>query len=346
MLSFLIFCHVWILHTDLICCSENSTVIRVSVPEEHHLCLMCGVADGSNVVWTHEGRTVPVSRQGAYEDPERYLLLSDGSLLLLKLEDSDGGEYSCNERRVAELQVLSGLNLRVSAGRMLLLPCRGSQRPKQRWFRRRKAGVPRELIFTWYRNGTGTPEREGSRLSYGNDALQIQDLQLEDAGEYTCNGRLRARLTVLTVQPEPTSILQTSKPATPDVITAAETKKKEKKRTENVLLMVAVVGLGLMILFLAAVCVLLTSMRCRKEKKYSKTASQMQEDTELQPWKTPNTQTDGEGSESPPLPPPEETIHYASLGRQNWRERPCRTPPDQNNHNVIYSSVITRPAAR
>lgn len=48
--------------------------------------------------------------------------------------------------------------------------------------------------------------------------------------------------------------------------------------------------------------------------------------------------------ESPSLP--EETIHYASLGRQNWRERPNRTPPDQNHHSVIYSSVITRPAAR
>lgn len=43
---------------------------------------------------------------------------------------------------------------------------------------------------------------------------------------------------------------------------------------------------------------------------------------------------------------PEETIHYASLGRQNWRERPGRTPPDQNHHHIIYSSVITRPDAK
>ncbi|KAM6974465.1 uncharacterized protein LKV04_016112 [Tautogolabrus adspersus] len=113
----------------------------------------------------------------------------------------------------------------------------------------------------------------------------------------------------------------------------------------SVLLMVAVVGLGLMILLMVAVCVLLTSTRCRKEKKYRSTAaSQRHEDTELQPWKTSNTQSESPVPECQPHV--EETIHYASLGRQNWRERPCRTPPDQNLHNVIYSSVVTKPAAR
>ncbi|XP_070778307.1 uncharacterized protein [Enoplosus armatus] len=351
MFSFVIFCHVWFLHTVLILCSENSTaLIRFSVPEDHHVRLLCGGSDVANVVWTHQDRRVPVTRQGSYEtneDPHRYLLQSDGSLRLLQLDDSDSGEYRCNQQLVAELQVLTGRDFLVSAGRTLLLPCSGSSKAKQRWFHRRERGR-REAILTRFRNSTVTPAREGSRLSYQNDALQIQDLQPEDAGEYLCNGELQARLTVVTLQPEPTSIQQTSStPATSAVMKTDEVEMKEekKKRPENALLVAAVVGLGLMILLMAAVCVLLTSMKCRRKKKVGcAAAAQRREDTELQPWKTSNTQTEYEVYRGPSLP--EETIHYASLGRQNWRERPSRTPPDQNHHNVIYSSVITRPAAK
>ncbi|XP_041811406.1 uncharacterized protein LOC121619636 isoform X2 [Chelmon rostratus] len=376
MLSFMIFCHVWLLHTVQIRCRENSTVIRFSVPEDHHVSLRCGGSDVSDVVWTHQSRSVAVTRQGGYEtnvDPRRYLLLPDGSLRLLRLDDSDGGEYHCNQQLVAELQVLTGHHFTVSAGRTLLLPCSSSSKHRLRWFHRREGGR-RELIFTWFRNGTMKPEREGSRLGYENDALQIQDLQLEDAGQYQCNGKVWTRVTVLTVQPEPepTSIQQTtSATATPAVMQTdvGEGKTEEKTRPENALLILAVVGLGLMILLMAAVCVLLTSMKCRRKKKSPCAAApQTHEDSELQPWKpscrqpgnstlrsapgpvsTLNTpvaclSAECEVHEGPSLQ--EETIHYASLGRQNWRERPSRTPPDQNHHQVIYSSVITRPAAK
>ncbi|KAL7381596.1 hypothetical protein ABVT39_008318 [Epinephelus coioides] len=348
MFSLVIFCHVWFLHTDLIGCSENSTgtaVIQFSVPENHHICLQCNGSDWSDVVWTHRDRKVLVTRQGSYEtneDRKRFRLLSDGGLCLLRLDDSDSGKFRCNQQLVAQLEVLTGHDFTVSAGRTLLLPCSGSSRPKKRWDHRRE-GRKWATILTRFKNRTVKAER--SRLSFGNDALQIQDLQPEDAGEYQCNGEPQARLTVLTEQPEPTSIQQTtSMTTTPAVMeTDAVEKKKEKKRPENALLLVAVVGLGLMILLLVAVCVLLTSMKCRKKKKYRSTA-QRDEDTELQPWKTSNTQTEHQVYENPSLP--EEMIHYASLGRQNWKERPSRTPPDQDQHDVIYSSVITRPAAK
>lgn len=92
---------------------------------------------------------------------------------------------------------VSDVAFMVSAGRTLLLPCTTSK-PRKRWFLQRREGVRRELVFTWFRNGTVRPERDGGRLRYDNDALQIQDLQPEDAGVYTCNGRLQARLAVLT----------------------------------------------------------------------------------------------------------------------------------------------------
>ncbi|XP_070702540.1 uncharacterized protein [Pempheris klunzingeri] len=349
MLSFMIVCHVWFLHTVLILCRENSTVIRFSVPEDHHVSLPCGGLDDPDVVWTHQDRKVPVTLLEDYsssEDGTRYLLLPGGGLHLLQLDDSDSGEYRCNQRLVAELQVLTGRDFMVSAGWTLLLPC-STSRPKKKWFYQRREGGRQEVIFTWFKNGTARPEREGGRLSYENGALQIRDLHPNDAGVYLCNKKVVGRLTVLTVQPEPTGVQQTSSTTqTPTVMkTDVVEIKKKKKRPENALLMVAVVGLGLMILLMAAVCVLLTSMRCRSKKRYRRTAAaaaQRHEDTELQPWKTSNTQTECVLYESSSQP--EETIHYASLGRQNWRERPNWTDP--NHHDVIYSSVITRPAAK
>lgn len=86
----------------------------------------------------------------------------------------------------------------VSAGRTLLLPCRGSDQVKQRWFHRR-TGKKRQAIFTRFRNGTVKEEREDAddRFRLDQDALQILDLQLEDAGEYLCNRELEARVIVL-----------------------------------------------------------------------------------------------------------------------------------------------------
>ncbi|XP_022613146.1 uncharacterized protein LOC111230635 isoform X6 [Seriola dumerili] len=299
MLTFMILCYIWFLQTFLICCDENPTVMRFSVPKDHQVCLRCGGSDRSHVVWTLQDRQVLVTRQGSYvtnEDRQRYLLQPDGGLCVLQLDDSDNGEYRCNQLLVAELQVLTGTDhdFMVSAGRTLLLPCSRSHKLKQRWFHQRKGGR-REAIFTLFRNGTAKAEREGSRLSFKNKSLQIQDLQPEDAGEYQCNGKLQGNVTVLTVQNEPTSI-----------------------QTSNSTPLTSAVGI---------------------------TEAQRHEDTELQPWKTSsNRPAEREVSESPSLP--EETIHYASLGHQNWRERPSRTPPDQDLHHVIYSSVITRPAVK
>ncbi|XP_041867355.1 uncharacterized protein LOC121656370 [Melanotaenia boesemani] len=352
-----------IIINNLACCTENSTglqqqsfryvdrsspaVTHFSVPEDHHICLLCDGSFSSDVVWTLQDRNVLVTRQGSYQtnqDRQRYLLLTDGSLCLLKLYDSDRGEYRCNQKLVAELQVLSGHDFKVSAGRTLLLPCSGSSRPKQRWFRQRE-GEKREAIFTLFRNGTEKQEIDRSQLSYTNNALQIQNLQPEDAGEYLCNGVLQAKVTVLTVQPDATSIASSTNTTPVSAVTKTdvdEIKNETKNRPENALLLIAVVGLGLIIILMAVVCALLTSMKCKRKRKHKYAAVLRHEDTEMQVWRTSSTQN--EAIESPPLE--EETIHYASLGRQNWRERPNWSPPDQSPLSVIYSSVIARTAAR
>ncbi|XP_030596956.1 uncharacterized protein LOC115788157 [Archocentrus centrarchus] len=320
---------------------EIPAVIRFSVPKNHSVCLPCGSSDSADVIWTLQDKEVLVTRRGSYmtnKDRQHYLLKPNG-LCILHLDESHNGGYRCNQQLVAELQVLTGHEYVVSAGRTLLLPCRGSFKSKQRWFQQRE-DERREAILTKFKNGTVKPEKDGGRLSFSNNALQIQDLQLEDAGEYLCNGVLQARVTILPVHPETTA---RTTPSSAVMTTVAETKKINMK-PEIVLLLIAVVSLGLMIIFLAAVCVLLTSMKCRRKKKYRAAATPRREDTELQPWKPSSRQKECEECETPSLQG--EMIHYASLGRQNWRERPSRSPPDQSHHSVIYSSVITRPAAR
>ncbi|XP_068432093.1 uncharacterized protein [Clinocottus analis] len=346
--------------------SRNTALIRFSVPEDHRICLPCaGSDDGSVVIWTQQDQQdqrdqqdqkVVVSRRGGREtnaDPRRYLLLPDGGLCLQGLDAADGGTFSCNQRPVAELQVLTGRDFAVSAGRTLLLPCSGSPKPKKRWSQRRPGGWW-EVVLTWFRNGTVRPER--SRLSVGNAALQIQDLQPEDAGEYQCNGKSQGRLSVLTGHPEPTGVQPTASRTSTAAVVETDVKEEEeeerkKKRPENAVLLVAVVGSALMLVLLGAACALLTSIRSSRKQNY-RPAADRREDTELQPWTTTTAPPERPVPESPILP--EEAIHYASLGRHNWRERPCRTPPDQNQnsdqnqdqHHVIYSSVVTRPAAK
>ncbi|KAM4549517.1 uncharacterized protein V3H82_018756 [Fundulus diaphanus] len=365
MLRFMIFCYVWFLIPDVIDGAENSTglqagsfgyvaglspsgVIRFSALEDHQLCLPCGCSAGSNVIWTYQNRKVLVTRQSSHQtnqDRGRYILRDDDGLCILKLEDSDSGEYQCNQRLVAELQVLTGHDFIVSAGRTLLLPCRGSSKLRHKWFRQRK-GQKEEVIFTRFRNGTEKAEIDGSRLSYIYDALQIKDLQPEDAGEYLCNRIPQAKLTVLEENPEPTSIRSSTSIMTASSVSKTdvfETEGVSEKRPENALLLVAVIGLGLMIVLIALVCIFLTSMKCRKKKGHIYGAKR-REDTELQLWMTYNAQTEYEVFERPSLP--DETIHYASLGRQSWSQRPSCSPPDQSGSNVVYSSVITRPAAK
>ncbi|XP_071764191.1 uncharacterized protein LOC139918670 isoform X2 [Centroberyx gerrardi] len=338
MLSFFFF---FCLLTLLTTCSETSSVTRLSVPEQHHLCLSC--SDSDSVIWTHRDRRVVATKKGNYETNQnrnKYRLRADGSLCVLQLDESDSGRYCCNDRLRAEVEVLTGHEFMVSAGRTLLLPCRDSSKPKLRWFHKRDGGR-REAILTRFKNGTEKLEREEnrSRFSLDQDALQILDLQPEDAGEYWCNKEPEDKFIVWTVQPDQTSILPTIITATPTVMkTDVVERKKKEKRPENVLVMIAVVGLGVMILLMALVCVLLTSMKCRRKRKYRRAAAgERQEDTELQPWSS--------SRQKEPEVPAEESIHYASLGRQNWRERHTRTQPEQN-HSVIYSSVITRPAGK
>lgn len=92
--------------------SSAPAAIWFSVPENHHVCLPCGSSGSSDVIWTLQDQEVLVTRRGGYKtnkDRRRYLLMVNGGLCVLRLEESDHGRYRCNQQLVAELQVLTGM---------------------------------------------------------------------------------------------------------------------------------------------------------------------------------------------------------------------------------------------
>lgn len=328
--------------------NETSTVLKVSVSEEHHLYLRCG--DSFNVVWTHRVKGHLATRRGEMETNQnriKYGLLSEGSLRIVDLEASDCGEYLCNGQIVAEVEVLRGRDFTVSVGRTLLLPCSSSSKPKQKWSVRKRGYEQRVHIFTRYKNGTLKKERgdRGNRFTFDQDALQILNLQLGDAGEYMCNGEMEAKVTVRSVSPELSSTTQRTTTAAV-VKETDDDMEKEVKRPDKGLMMLVVTGTVVLLTGLLLCVVLMSRMCLRKKNLKSSASSHKSEETELQPCRSLDTDCEMLPNNSKykgPSVAQNTEVHYASLGRQNWMERP-RVLGDQ--HHVIYSSVLTRPAVR
>lgn len=347
----MVFCLVWFLQIILTSRSENSTVLeaprpwsgvdpglgsvvwRVSVPEEHRLCLPCGLPQERNWIWTHGNHKVALLHQDQDQDRDhdqeqdrnndqdlrRFDVKPNGTLCLLKLEPFDSGDFFCNGRLRLDLQVLTGRFFLVPAGRTLLLPCRDLSKPKQRWSWK-GTGAKMQVVLTRFSEGTVKVAREDGRLGYEHDALRILDLQPGDAGEYKCNREMLGTVAVET-----------------DFVD----QKTEEKRPENVLLIVIVAGLGFMVVMMTAVCVLLTSIKCRRKRRRRRAATQRAEATELQP-RTTAREREGPSCVTPEEEEgQEEEIHYASLGRPTWKHRPMRTTAEPEPHSVIYSSICT-----
>ncbi|XP_010898825.1 uncharacterized protein LOC105028063 isoform X2 [Esox lucius] len=310
------------------------TVRRVSVPEDHHLYLACSGA--VDFQWTHEFHGIIVTKQGrmvTYLNHEKYKLQLDGSLLIKELKLSDSGHYHCNNQLMAEVQVLKGQSLAVSSGRALLLPCKVSAKHKQKWAFK-KHGHVKQAILTLFKNGTVKKEREDphNRFSYNDDALQILNLQPGDSGEYTCNRNLSNNVTVLKENPDHLNIQSTT------VVMETDVERKNKQRSlNNVVVLIAVIGLCIVMILAGLLCILLIG-RPKKGTKKCNTGCK-QEGIELKTtsvcWLnlgSENTQVDVDQLE-------DTEVQYASLGRQNWRER-SRVQGADKNH-VIYSAVVT-----
>ncbi|XP_051728594.1 CXADR-like membrane protein [Ctenopharyngodon idella] len=180
--------------------TENISV-TVSAPEKHSLVLMCDKA--SDIDWSHGLRRVIASKHGqqvSYLDQRKHQLLSDGTLHIRDLQPSDAGQYYCNDQLIANIAVLKGQNFTILAGTTVYLPCKTSDKFKQRWAFKRTAQSRKEFISTLYKNSTVKKERDDptSRFTHTINHLIISNLQLQDSGLYLCNNREMAFLTVTT----------------------------------------------------------------------------------------------------------------------------------------------------
>ncbi|XP_026144119.1 uncharacterized protein LOC113119113 isoform X2 [Carassius auratus] len=262
---------------------EDASVQKLSAPEKHFLVLMC--SDASYVDWSHGLEKVIASKRGklvSYLDQSKHQLLEDGQLSIKGLQESDAGEYYCNHQLVADITVLKGHNFTVAEGTTIYLPCKTSDKMKQRWAFKRTPHSRKEFISTLYKNSTIKKERADPtlRFTHTTDHLIISSLRLQDSGLYLCNNREMAFLTVTTV-------------------------------TVAVLLALCI---------LAMVCVGLLSVTIgwksrrrrrnfRKETELTNIASgqQLQSMSNEGPWMLDPQEDAGE-------------IQYASLGVQHWRQ--------------------------
>ncbi|XP_036371987.1 protein sax-3-like [Megalops cyprinoides] len=186
----------------------TTPIVWLSVPEGHYIILICSGHTHRNTTFLEwrgaDGDVIAIKRghSATTMRDHKYSLLSDGSLLIKSLHRTDSGEYRCREQVVADVEVLTGQDYNVTAGRTVLLPCKVTDKHRQKWVLKRNK--ERKPIYTRHKNGTVRKEIEDpqNRFSHMEDnTLQIADLQPEDTGEYWCNGRRAASLTVRTDHP-------------------------------------------------------------------------------------------------------------------------------------------------
>ncbi|XP_028819808.1 uncharacterized protein LOC114770228 [Denticeps clupeoides] len=314
-----------------------AAVRRVSVPEEHYLTLDCnGLSDSPETEWRHGVSKIIATKHGeavAYLNQKKYEFMAGGSLRIRDLQMSDAGEYLCNSRLMADVDVLEGKAFSLPVGRTLLLPCDGSDDRKQLWSFRRNKNSKRMNIFTMFRNGTVKREREDpwGRFVLHRGALEILQLVLEDTGKYFCNSNLAATLTVMEVHQHHTTTV---------VMETVSSDSKAKATAHKRVLMVSVIGLCvLLLLSVLLISFVLRHRRNESRRKYGTTGSRFNQDMMLQTHRLAQTgsessQSDDENGICPDTGDSE--LHYASLGHQNWREK---GRVQDKTHQVIYSTI-------
>ncbi|XP_060771431.1 uncharacterized protein LOC132882170 isoform X2 [Neoarius graeffei] len=298
--------------------NEAVTVQRVFVPKDHFLLLSCdGQSDGE---WRHEGTSL------MHVNSTKQKHFSNGMLYISDVEMSDSGLYYCNNRLMVHVTVLTGDDVVVCEGGTLYLRC---TLPKQRWAFRRTAGSRKEFISTRFKNGTVVKERPdpASRFTHTSNHLQILNIKQLDSGTYFCSGK---DIAVVTVTPESNTHQCPSTEAT-------GSENNIPQKSGNVVL-VAVLALCVLAVVMV---VLLSVIMCLKFSSRKKPTASKAEDNVLHVQKTHTDGVDAVRLHSADrLRSCNDEIHYASLGRENWRAQGWN---QQSRQQVIYSTLLLTP---
>ncbi|KAF7702540.1 hypothetical protein HF521_001823 [Silurus meridionalis] len=286
-------------------------VQRVFVPGKHFLLLSC---DGqSDVVWRHGGTSL------IKVNNTKQTLFLDGKLEIKSLETRDSGLYYCNNQLIAHVTVLTGYNVVVCEGGTLYLPC---TIPKQRWACKHTEESKKEFISTRFKNGTVIKERPDpySRFTHMSNQLQIFNIQKLDSGTYFCSGKDVAVVNV-------TSERNTE--WCPPTETTKSGKNGHQKSGNVVLvavLVVCVLAVVTLVLLLVIVFLKFSSRKKPTEGSVLETHTHDADAVTLHASDRMKSSND--------------EIHYASLGRHNWRSRGCH---QQSRQQVIYSTLLLTP---
>ncbi|KAJ8377892.1 hypothetical protein AAFF_G00250430 [Aldrovandia affinis] len=320
-------------------------VLKLSVPEGHHITLICpghALNDSAPLEWKDRVGQVIATKSGRKANVQKeykYSLLGDGSLFVKSLQQADSGQYHCDNQLVADVEVLTGQDFVVGVGRTVLLACKVTEKHRERWARISNQPIQpiqpiRRKLYILENNGTVTKKMndQQNRFTLMEDsALRIANLRAVDAGEYWCNGKKAAKLTVRTETPD-----YTNKIADSAEETDAETDAGENDDTGHGRVRLAVlIGLCVLVLLAGALFVLLLT---RNRNRKGKEQGPAEPDSHCLPDQVTSEEAHGEAQGRPLVEAGE--IHYASLGRQNWREGPRAQGESQH---VIYSTVVGGP---
>ncbi|XP_066543150.1 uncharacterized protein LOC136711079 isoform X2 [Amia ocellicauda] len=157
-----------------------------------------GGADFTVVTRDENGAVV----KGVTDPQNRFSLLSDASLLITAVQPGDARQYSCNQKHVADLEVVRE-RVSVPEGNRLLLNCRvppPAEGSTVLWTHM-VAGGSKDIIKVtkltskYYGNKLATPL---NYQQFTDGSLSINKVQPVDTGKFYCDGQPVADLEVLT----------------------------------------------------------------------------------------------------------------------------------------------------
>ncbi|MCI4381421.1 hypothetical protein PGIGA_G00251490 [Pangasianodon gigas] len=307
---------------DVVVCEGGTLYLRCTLPKQRWAFKHTAESKKEFISTRFKNGTVLKERP----DPDSRFTHTSNHLQILNIQRLDSGTYFCSGKDIAAVTVTSGYDAVVCEGGTLYLRC---TLPKQRWAFKHTAESKKEFISTRFKNGTVLKERPDpdSRFTHTSNHLQILNIQRLDSGTYFCSGKDIAAVTV------------TSESNTQWCPTAETTESGNNipQKSGNVVL---VAVLALCVLAVVTV-VLLSVIMCLKFSSRKKTTASNPEESVQRLQKTHSTGAEAVTLQSADrLRSYNDEIHYASLGKQNWRARGWN---QQSRQQVIYSTLLLTP---
>ncbi|XP_048849297.1 uncharacterized protein LOC125718980 isoform X2 [Brienomyrus brachyistius] len=219
----------------------------------------------------------------------------------------------------------------------------------QYWMHKKDRLSKRKLISHKYKNGILRREMDDQqyRFPHSDKELKMNDLQPTVAGEYFCNGIQVAVLTVSLDTGDHITQVTTKKTGADSFVEVYETENKETD-TERVMATV-VMGLCVLILFAALVCLFLWTKRSSRRKgniPFSRNELEAEGPKKHQKghdldWESGHEECcflKNEVDAHKCCLDEDTDMHYTCWGHRSWRERPYMQ--EEDSHVIVIYSLV------